>query len=749
MKNVKSVVCAGMCAVGTAAAACTGIYVGRGVSADGTTIIARTVDSTVGRCKRFDIQPRVENAPGRHYLGNDMKAEWPLPATTYHAVLVPSVPWGPKNGRYDGSCANEKGVMLSGTVTAYPTIAATNADPFVSTGFAEATLPGLLISCAATAREAVELLGKVVGSRGHRGSEIYMVADEKEAWYVEVYTGHQWAAVRMPEDKMLFIGNQFMLREFDPASPDTLCSPDLIGLAERNGFLKRGKGGLIDLAATYAREPLHASALRTWMGRRRFAPSEAGAYDRMKLLPLFFTPDHKVTLREVQEVMRWRYEGTELCPEQGADKDTVRVVGVGRQSTCHALVLDATLPADRRCTMWVTLSNAEHAPFLPLNAAVTALADGYDAADMHAGERFCDAIPAAHYRRLCALAELDRRQYGDGVREFWRAREDRWLEEFPRLVRAGDAAAITAYAVEAQRTALCDAKRIFDELSWYLVKSNFNDGDFGERKSIPKREPFSTVLPYAKDAKHRKEGPATAEPEARADVRAERTPRTKVALIAEACTTNRSVVGCRTTSKAVAAAGFVPLVLPNEVDDAKLGEMLARADALVLFGSVRGEVQARYDFERKLVRMAAAQNKPVLGICNGHQQINVALGGTYGPNATNAPVKVQHRWIASTWTNDQFHAVSVKPGSLMAKTFGEDHPKVNSSHMYSVKKIAPGFEVTAVAEDGVVEAIEHRTKPIVGVQFHPERQFVRDGDKRALALIKAALEGNKCRQEVP
>ena len=72
MKNVKSVVCAGVCAVGTAAAACTGIYVGRGVSADGTTIIARTVDSTVGRCKRFDIQPRVEDAPGRHYLGNDM-----------------------------------------------------------------------------------------------------------------------------------------------------------------------------------------------------------------------------------------------------------------------------------------------------------------------------------------------------------------------------------------------------------------------------------------------------------------------------------------------------------------------------------------------------------------------------------------------------------------------------------------------------------------------------------------------------
>ena len=142
--------------------------------------------------------------------------------------------------------------------------------------------------------------------------------------------------------------------------------------------------------------------------------------------------------------------------------------------------------------------------------------------------------------------------------------------------------------------------------------------------------------------------------------------------------------------------------------------------------------------------MASAQNKPILGICNGHQQINVALGGTYGPNVTNAPVKVGHSWIASTWTNDQFHVVNVKPGSLMAKTFGEGRQKVNTSHKYSVKKIAPGFEVTAVAEDGVVEAIEHRTKPIVGVQFHPERLFVRDGNETALALIKAALEGKGC-----
>ena len=220
-------------------------------------------------------------------------------------------------------------------------------------------------------------------------------------------------------------------------------------------------------------------------------------------------------------------------------------------------------------------------------------------------------------------------------------------------------------------------------------------------------------------------------------------PRTKVALIADACPTNRQVIGCRTTSEAIAAAGFIPLVLPNAMDDAKLDEILGRADALVIFGSIAGEVQARYDFERKLIRKAAARNMPVLGICNGHQQINIALGGTIDWNTTNASVKVGHRWKASTWTNDQFHAVSVRPGSLLAKAFDVGRQEVNTSHMYGIRELAPDFDVTAVADDGVIEAIEHRTKPIVGVQFHPERLAVRDGNTRALKFIKAALEGKR------
>ena len=472
------------------ATACTGFYVGRKASADGTTLIARTVDaSKLTSCKRLDVLQRVENRPGRHYLAADTGAEWPLPATTWRAVTVPQVTWEEGHGRYEGACANEKGVMLSGTVTASAGEAALKADPYVKTGFGEGALPGLLIICAATAREAVELLGRVVAERGHNGSEIYMVADADEAWYVEVYTGHQWAAVRLPEDRMLAIGNEFLLREFDPSAPDTLSSEGLVAMAEKGGFLKRGRGGLIDLAATYSEAPDESGSRRTWALRRRFAPSEAGEYTAPRRLPLLFAPERPVSVRDLQEATRWRYEGIGLCPEETGDC-SIRVVGVGRQNSCHVMSLDASLPPERRCMLWVTLSNAEHAPYLPFNAAVTSVPADFAMSAPASSEAFNPALPAAHFRRLCALAEVNRRQYGDGDRANWRALEDRWIGESGKVVREGDEKAITDWCAAAQRAALADAKRIFDELTWHICGQNFIDGDYFNPTNRPVRRAF-------------------------------------------------------------------------------------------------------------------------------------------------------------------------------------------------------------------------------------------------------------------
>ena len=110
-------------------------------------------------------------------------------------------------------------------------------DPVVYNDVGEPNLPDYMIGNAASAREAVELLAKAVAERVHDGSEIYMAADSNEAWYVEVYTGHHWAAVKMPEDKAAVFGNHFNLRGFDTNDTENVMfSQGLVAFAVTNNF---------------------------------------------------------------------------------------------------------------------------------------------------------------------------------------------------------------------------------------------------------------------------------------------------------------------------------------------------------------------------------------------------------------------------------------------------------------------------------------------------------------------------------
>lgn len=215
----------------------------------------------------------------------------------------------------------------------------------------------------------------------------------------------------------------------------------------------------------------------------------------------------------------------------------------------------------------------------------------------------------------------------------------------------------------------------------------------------------------------------------------------KIAAIVEASSPGRMVVADRVMADALAQAGFLPFVLPHVADTNVVRAMVERADALVVFGAMKDDTDERYRFERQLIRQAATRGIPVLGVCNGIQQINQAFGGTIARNPADAAVKVGHGWIGSAWTNDQYHAIEVAPNSLVAAALGAGRQTVNSSHYWSIERLADGFEVTARADDGVIEAIEHRSLPVVGVQFHPERMAVRDGDERALQVVRLALEG--------
>ena len=469
--------------------ACTGMYAGKGVTADGTVLIGRTVDSAPWTsCHRFVSTPAVRNRPGRGYGATPDGFTWPLPPDTYAFVSTPALE-SHGLGAMDSACANEKGLVISGTVTAHATAKILAVDPMVPGGAGEDSFPGLLARCCATAREALDLMARVIAEKGHNGGEIYMFADKDEAWYVEVYCGHQWAAVRMPEDQAACFGNQFMLREFDPASPDSRHSPDLLSVAEKAGTLVRLEGGRIDLYRSYCGPLGDYSNYRTWFGHHAWAPETAGAYAVNAVQPLFFKPSRKLALRDLFELQRSRYEGTDHNPEAN-HLQKVRVIGTTKQATCHVLQLDPKLPSAFAGTVWATPGSSEHGLFIPLNAAVTASHPDF-LADQKAGwQSWQPAIAGNWFRRLSAFAEIDRKLYGAGVRAFWRAREDEFLKVYPRklaeAVKSGSAKSLTDWTVSEEGRALADAKAMVDELSWYIVANNRIEGDGSGATAKPK-----------------------------------------------------------------------------------------------------------------------------------------------------------------------------------------------------------------------------------------------------------------------
>ena len=127
----------------------------------------------------------------------------------------------------------------------------------------------------------------------------------------------------------------------------------------------------------------------------------------------------------------------------------------------------------------------------------------------------------------------------------------------------------------------------------------------------------------------------------------------------------------------------------------------------------------------------ARTGKPVLGICRGMQIINIYFGGNIIQDLT-------HSQIHPYSEGDRHHLVRNAPGSALHALYGGSC-MVNSAHHQSCGQIGSGLTVTQVAPDGVPEALEHERKPILGVQWHPERtgfSFKRPGIADGEILIR-------------
>lgn len=179
--------------------------------------------------------------------------------------------------------------------------------------------------------------------------------------------------------------------------------------------------------------------------------------------------------------------------------------------------------------------------------------------------------------------------------------------------------------------------------------------------------------------------------------------------------------------EAVWAGGGEPIVVhgPAWNPTAELLERLARFDAILLPGGadldplrygqdpvpeIDGVVPFQDDLDLAVARTVVAADLPTLAICRGMQVLNVALGGTLH----------QHLLETTVQHHNALHEVEVLPGSRLHAVVAAERVPVSSYHHQALDQLASDLVVTATADDGVIEAVEHRHADVLAVQWHPE-----------------------------
>lgn len=184
-----------------------------------------------------------------------------------------------------------------------------------------------------------------------------------------------------------------------------------------------------------------------------------------------------------------------------------------------------------------------------------------------------------------------------------------------------------------------------------------------------------------------------------------------------------------------------PVLFPL-ADEAQIPALLALVDGVMLTGSPSNVHPSHFDeavenpelpldlqrdaLTLALVRACQHVKVPLLGICRGFQEINVALGGSLAQTVHTRPGHFDHREPEGLGLNEAYarlaHEVQFVPGSIFAQWAGANKAQVNSLHGQGIARLAPGLRALGHAPDGLVEAIEIEgaTTFAYAVQWHPE-----------------------------
>lgn len=232
------------------------------------------------------------------------------------------------------------------------------------------------------------------------------------------------------------------------------------------------------------------------------------------------------------------------------------------------------------------------------------------------------------------------------------------------------------------------------------------------------------------------------------------------------------VVGEKYVRAASQGAGGLPWIIPPLGDELAMDQLLNQLDGILLTGSPSNIQPHHYgaeladpsspqDLKRDatnlpLIRAAIKAGVPLLGICRGYQEMNVALGGSLHQKVQDLPGFLDHRENPDDPILEQYgklsHAISIQPGGLLSRIWPHATAEVNSLHGQGVERLADAAQIEALAPDGLIEAFSLPAAQAftLAVQWHPEWQWHPDtqvGDFPFYRAILAAF-GDACRHRM-
>ncbi|MDK8090389.1 C69 family dipeptidase [Streptococcus intermedius] len=450
--------------------ACTGFIVGKNLTADGSTLYGRTEDLEPHHNKVYKVHPAKDNKAGAKLIDEANGFEWQLPARSYKYTSVSDVT--PKEGIFDEVGFNEHGVSISATVSAKANKAIQKVDPYVKKGLAESIMTTVVLPHVKTAREGVELIAEIVKKQGAAEGNIVTIADKTGVWYMEILSGHQYVAIKYPDDKYSVFPNTFFLGSVDFNDKKNVIASENVEKVARDAHSYKEINGKFHISQSYNPPMSEADRSRAWAGIKALNPDAPINYDD-KYFDLLQSSNKKISVADVMRMQRNRFEGTQFKPldqmeldgkgiPQRGKVDPVYKYPLGNPNVmeAHIFQLKDNIPASMGGgTMWLSVGSPRFAPYLPYYGNITNTYSAYQV-DTTKYDKNSWYWVASH---IYDMAAKHQKLFGNSVQEKWKALEAQWIEEQAKADEQY-AAAGGASPEEVTVASMARAEKVFKEM---------------------------------------------------------------------------------------------------------------------------------------------------------------------------------------------------------------------------------------------------------------------------------------------